>query len=363
MNSLRLYLLLLLGISGAFRSASIRYTLDPATSRLTWTGYAETGTWAPSGTIQLRRGSFEYDGRTVSHGRCEIDMRTLAHSNATLQEHLRGDDFFAVQRFPTAVFELASAGAGQATGRLTLRGVTHNIRFPLSVTPRPDGLHLQGVATIDRTQFGVRFNSSSFFQNLGDQAIRNDFQLAFEVVARPASAKSNVPYQPLWLCWRLGLRQATALAVCRFKTRIVVHAAKQVQHQSPRIAHYERRGNQRCYANRGYVHPQRRVAGQVIQQHARNHENRNRKGVADKHSAPVKPGLWLVGLIADGTVRRHFGELTEVSSGVREQRALVATGAAQPEQGQGRGIYSGHRGKAKQVVRKAGAKSATIAAP
>ena len=176
-------------IGSAFRSAtpsSTTYRFDPAASRLTWTGHAETGSYAPSGGIRLRQGTLRYDGRRVSHGRCEIDMRTLDHENGTMQKHLRGDDFFAVERFPTAVFELNDVVDGQATGRLLLRGVTKPLRFPLTVTAGPSGeLHLKGVATIDRTQFDVKFNSSSFFTNLGDQAIRNDFQLDFDAVARP----------------------------------------------------------------------------------------------------------------------------------------------------------------------------------
>ena len=182
-----LLLTILFFSGGAFRFAPPpTYQFDPAASRLTWTGHAETGSYAPSGSIRLRQGTLQYDGRRVSRGRCEVDMQTLSHENGTMQKHLRGDDFFAVRRFPTAVFELDSVVNGQATGRLLLRGVTKPLRFPLTVTAGPSGeLHLKGVATIDRTQFDVKFNSSSFFTNLGDQAIRNDFQLDFDAVARP----------------------------------------------------------------------------------------------------------------------------------------------------------------------------------
>lgn len=178
---LALWLVLLLA---AARPAADTYQINPAASRVTWTGYAEVGSYAPSGTVQLRSGTFTYDGRTLRAGRFEFDMRTIEQEQAQLAEHLRGPDFFDVARFPTAVFVLREVRAGTATGQLTLRGITQPVQFPLTLTALPTGqLRLTGTATLDRTQFGINHNSSSFFQNLGSYAIRNEFTLAFEVVA------------------------------------------------------------------------------------------------------------------------------------------------------------------------------------
>ncbi|AII53056.1 YceI family protein [Hymenobacter sp. APR13] len=169
----------------ATQPAATSYQLLPAA--LTWTGYAEVGTYAPSGTVQLRRGSFLYDGRTLRQARLEVDMRTIAQEQAQLAEHLRGEDFFDVAKYPMAVFELQQLSQGQARGQLTLRGVTRPVQFPLTLERRPDGrLRLRGTATLDRTQFGINHNSSSFFQNLGSYAIRNEFHLTFDVLAEAA---------------------------------------------------------------------------------------------------------------------------------------------------------------------------------
>lgn len=168
----------------AARPAARTFRLDPAASTLAWTGHAEAGSWAPQGTIRLREGSVVAEGTAVRAARVVIDMATIAHEQAQLAEHLRGADFFDVAKFPTAVFELTAFGNGQASGTLTLKGVRKPVAFPVSVTAEPGGgLRLRGTATLDRTQFGVNYNSSSFFQNLGSYAIRNDFQVAFDVVA------------------------------------------------------------------------------------------------------------------------------------------------------------------------------------
>ncbi|GAA3917891.1 YceI family protein [Hymenobacter algoricola] len=181
-----LFLLLLTGLLLAFQPAATSYQVSPATSRLTWTGYAETGTWAPTGTLLLRRGRFDYDGTRLRNGRFEFDMASITHTNAQLQQHLRDVDFFDVERFPTAVFSLREVANGVAVGELTLKGITRPLQFPVSLTRRPGGsLALRGTATLDRTRFGVNYNSSSFFQNLGSYAIRNDFQLEFELLATP----------------------------------------------------------------------------------------------------------------------------------------------------------------------------------
>ena len=185
MKNLLLFLLPLFALLAARPAPTTTYRLDPAGSTLTWTGHAEAGSWAPQGTIRLREGRVVADGPVVRAARVVVDMATIAHEQAPLAEHLRAADFFDVAKFPTAVFELTEFKAGQARGTLTLKGQTKPVAFPVTVEAAPGGgLRLRGKATIDRTQFGVNYNSSSFFQNLGSYAIRNDFQVAFDVLAR-----------------------------------------------------------------------------------------------------------------------------------------------------------------------------------
>ena len=105
--------LLLLTLAAA-RPAADTYRLNPAASRVTWTGYAEVGGYAPTGTVQLRQGTFAYDGRTLRAGRFEFDMRTIAQEQAQLAEHLRGPDFFDAATYPTAVFVLGEVRDGLA---------------------------------------------------------------------------------------------------------------------------------------------------------------------------------------------------------------------------------------------------------
>jgi len=45
-----------------------------------------------------------------------------------------------------------------------------------------EGLRAKGKMTIDRTLYNIKYNSSSYFQDLGNYAIKNEFELKFELI-------------------------------------------------------------------------------------------------------------------------------------------------------------------------------------
>ncbi len=160
--------------------------IDTNASQLTWTGYAEVGSWAPSGTLHVLNGQLTRKGNLINNATITMDMTTIQHENDRLQAHLRDEAFFDVTHFPTAIFVLRSLTGATATGQLTLKGVTKTISFPVAISQEGSGLRVKGRATLDRTQFGIRYNSTSFFADLGDQAIKNEFTLSFDLVTKPA---------------------------------------------------------------------------------------------------------------------------------------------------------------------------------
>jgi polyisoprenoid-binding protein YceI len=131
-----IFLLLLMSLA-SFQPAATTYQVNPAASRLAWIGYAEVGSYAPTGTVQLSRGSFDYDGSTLRNGRFELDMRTIEQEQAELAEHLRGTDFFNVATYPTAVFVLSEVRQGIARGQLTIKGISKPVEFPLTLARQP----------------------------------------------------------------------------------------------------------------------------------------------------------------------------------------------------------------------------------
>lgn len=176
------------------------YTVDPKPSELKWIGRKVTG--SHNGTVNIKSGEIQVANNTIADGMIVIDMPSIKvldltdpGANAKLTNHLKSDDFFGVDKFPTAAFDItevkpiAEAKAGgpthQITGNLMVKGKTHPSSFPATVSMK-DGT-LQATASginIDRTLYDIRYGSGKFFQNLGDKMIYDDFTIDFKIVAK-----------------------------------------------------------------------------------------------------------------------------------------------------------------------------------
>jgi len=116
-----------------------------------------------------------------------------------LTEHLKSDDFFAVIKYPTATFSLTGVLAGSEPGQftlagnLTIRGITKPIEIPVTASQAGDTLMVNGKAVVDRSLYGVKFGSTSFFKELADNVIiDNEFKLEFSLQAeRLAETKTT----------------------------------------------------------------------------------------------------------------------------------------------------------------------------
>lgn len=172
---------------------AISFKVDPGQSKLTWLAKKVTGEHA--GTIQVRSGSLDVDNNVLKGGSFELDTKTITvtdiedkENNAKLLGHLKSDDFFAVEKFGTAKFVITSAqskGSGlyQIKGNLTIKGITNEVTFPANVTVDNNKLVAKAKIKVDRTKYDIKFRSKSFFENLGDKTIYDDFDLDIQLVA------------------------------------------------------------------------------------------------------------------------------------------------------------------------------------
>lgn len=150
-------------------------------SKFSWTGYASVGNYAPTGTIQLSSGSLNFDGKNISKAIFEFDMKTISHENKDLQNHLRNGDFFDVEKYPKATFILEKIVDSQATGLLKIKEVQKKISFPITIKKSDIEFQIQAVININRTDFGIKYNSTNFFSNLGDYAIKDNFEFRLDL--------------------------------------------------------------------------------------------------------------------------------------------------------------------------------------
>ena len=178
--------------------APTRYQVDTKASSVTWEGQKVTG--SHNGDITISNGMITVDNGLISAATVVIDMTTIntldleGDMKASLDGHLSSDDFFGVEQFPTAQFELVKLsplrggenGANfSATGKVTIKGRSEEVSFPVTVDMSDGGAKISGNITLDRSKFDVRFRSKSFFdaKELGDKLIYNDFTIGFELVA------------------------------------------------------------------------------------------------------------------------------------------------------------------------------------
>ena len=150
-------------------------------SKFSWTGYASVGNYAPTGTIQLNYGSLNFDGKKISKAIFEFDMKTITQENKDLQNHLRNEDFFDVEKYPKATFSLEKITGNQATGLLKIKDVQKRISFPITIIKLETEIQIQATITINRTDFGIKYNSTNFFSNLGDYAIKDNFEFRLDI--------------------------------------------------------------------------------------------------------------------------------------------------------------------------------------
>jgi polyisoprenoid-binding protein YceI len=176
---------------------AVAYQINTDQSTVTWTAKKVTG--SHYGTANISKGSLSVDGRKLTGGTVEVDLRTIVSTDLKGQQghdrlvnHLKSDDFFSVEKHPMATFVLTSAtpkGGNQMdiAGKLTIKGITQNVTFPATVTMNGNGLEAAGKMTVDRTKYDMKFRSGSFFENLGDKMIEDEFTLDLKIVANKSA--------------------------------------------------------------------------------------------------------------------------------------------------------------------------------
>ena len=161
-------------------------------STVTWKAYKVTG--SHHGTVALQSGSLVFDNGQLSGGEFVVDMTTLTATDLEgewkdkLVGHLKSEDFFSVEKHQTSklVFtEVKQTGKNsyEVTGNLTIKGITKPVTFDMSVY----GSKATATMKVDRAQYDIRYGSGSFFDNLGDKTIYDEFDMVVDLEWEPAS--------------------------------------------------------------------------------------------------------------------------------------------------------------------------------
>jgi len=156
--------------------------IDASKSTINWIGKKVTG--QHSGTVNLKDGALVFKGKKLKGGIFTVDMTSLTATDITgeyqekLNGHLKADDFFGTEKFPTATLVFKKIGAKAkdiytVTADLTIKGITKPVTFDITV----NGNTATTTFNVDRTKYDIRYNSKSFFESIGDKAIYDEFEL------------------------------------------------------------------------------------------------------------------------------------------------------------------------------------------
>lgn len=151
-------------------------------SQIFWTGKKITGEHV--GTLKFREGQLTFKNRKLIGGNFIVDMTSLANNDQTgkdkikLEDHLKSSDFFDIENFKISrlVFKKVVQNKSNSytiNADLTIKGKTNPVLFVLRV----DGKKASANLKIDRTKFGIQYGSGSFFDDLGDRTIYDEFDL------------------------------------------------------------------------------------------------------------------------------------------------------------------------------------------
>ncbi len=184
--------------------------IDPRNSTVEWIGTKVSGYHV--GSVKVKEGELRLEDGQITGGRFVLDMQSLAitgpkgsseQGNQKLLGHLRSDDFFMVENYPDATFEITEVRSydGGAVmeeddprqaeiskykvtnpthtvgGNLTIRETTKHIEFPAHITISGNSAEAKAKFNINRQEWNINYPGSP------DDLIRDDVHLGIALRA------------------------------------------------------------------------------------------------------------------------------------------------------------------------------------
>jgi polyisoprenoid-binding protein YceI len=173
----------------------VKKEVNTANSKIEWIGKKPTG--EHTGNVKLSSGTLLVEKNEIKGGSFIIDLNSIVdldlkdeNMNSRLVGHLKSADFFDVAKYPQANFVITrvtklpksssanAAATHKIEGDLTMKSITKRISFDATI-----GIDKGKVTastkpfTINRTNWGVNYQSKSIFAELKDQFIDDDITL------------------------------------------------------------------------------------------------------------------------------------------------------------------------------------------
>jgi len=187
--------LMVLALAGWFFYNKYRVVVPPVNvsqSEVGWSAKSVTDTHL--GKIKLTKAELQFQDSRLVGGSFEVDMNSItvtditdAQHNQDFINHITTEDFFEVNRFPTASFRITevareSGNDYRVKGVMKIKEREQPVEFIATVTSTPTGTRTAATLTIDRTAFGIEYGSQGKRGSEKDWFIHNEFVLNVNVV-------------------------------------------------------------------------------------------------------------------------------------------------------------------------------------
>jgi polyisoprenoid-binding protein YceI len=160
------------------------YLIDTARSDINWK--AAKVTKAHDGGFGTFEGTLTVDDSDITGAKIMIESQSIWSDSERLTGHLKSNDFFVVDSFPTATFEASSfqpisgdtSGATHSvTGNLAMRGNTKSVTFPAKVEISGNEVKAYADFTINRKDWGI------IYPGAPDDLIEDEVRIIFDITA------------------------------------------------------------------------------------------------------------------------------------------------------------------------------------
>lgn len=153
----------------------VLYKVDTMNSRVEWKGYKvlKSDQTTHFGMIRFESGDVTVKDGKLQSGKFVADINTLENidlkdneeKKSKLEGHLKSADFFEVEKFPTASYEITKVTEAKdgdyntiLDGNLTIKGITKPVQFKANVTVENENVSIATEPTdINREDYGLKF--------------------------------------------------------------------------------------------------------------------------------------------------------------------------------------------------------------
>lgn len=161
--------------------------VDASASEVMWKGNM-VGMYEHSGDVKLESGNVTVADGKITGGKFVIDLTSITPTDSNYKEdktpeklvgHLSSEDFFHIEQYPTATFDITGSEGNTVMGNLTVRGKTNPEKVENIVISEENGqMHLKGDIKFDRTKYDVAFKHP-----MQEMVISNDIEMNVTLVA------------------------------------------------------------------------------------------------------------------------------------------------------------------------------------